>query len=188
MDYRPFLMKCEGPGGVLWLVSVWADGVEVHSKGLAPARTQGASKNGFANVFIFIPSYPADLWFSYLTGHIGLIKIRFKNYKALEFWKGVGLGYCDCEMIASPTSCISLLSKMDLGRKINKAATTFKITQSELKKHGLPEGTSPKTLCAMYCSRESKQDRKKKISSLSVTYNFVVSNMYKYLWQMLLFS
>lgn len=144
MDYRPFVTKCGGPGGVLWLVSVWVDGVEAHSKGLAPARTQGASKNGFANVFIFIPSYPADLWFSYLTGHIGLIKIRFKNYKALEFWKGVGLGYCDCEMIASPTSCISLLSKMDLGRKSIKQQQLSKLLSLSWKSMDSQKGQAPK--------------------------------------------
>lgn len=114
MDYS---LKHEETRRILWLMTVWIDGVGAHSKGLAPARTQGARENGFANLFTFIPSYPADLRFSYFIGHLGLIKIRFKNYKALEFWKGVGLGYCVCEMITSPTSCISLLSKMDLGRK-----------------------------------------------------------------------
>lgn len=120
-------MRYEGTGGILWLVSARVDGVEAHSKGLAPARTRGARENGFANLFIFIPSYPADLRLSYFTGHLGLIKIRFKNYKALEFWKVVWLGYCVCEMITSPTSCISLLSKMDLGRKSIKQQQLSKL-------------------------------------------------------------
>lgn len=91
---------------------------------------QGHSKQGkmgLRTCLFFIPSYPADLRFSYFTGHLGLIKISFKDYKALVFWKGVGLGYCACEMISSPTSYISLLSKMDLGRKSIKQQQLSKL-------------------------------------------------------------
>lgn len=181
-------MRYEGTGGILWLVSVRVDGVEAHSKGLAPARTRGARENGFANLFIFIPSYPADLRFSYFTGHLGLIKIRFKNYKALEFWKVVWLGYCVCEMITSPTSCISLLSKMDLGRKSIKQQQLSKLLSLIWKSMDSQKEQTPKHFMQYIVLGNQNKRRKKKINSLSATCNFVVSNMCKYLWQTLLFS
>lgn len=188
MNYRLVLMKHEGTGGILWLMSVWVDRAQVHSKGLAPARTQGARENGFANLFIFIPSYPADLRFSYFTGHLGLIKIRFKNYKALEFWKAVRLGYCVCEMITSPTSCISLLSKMGLGRKSIKQQQLSKLLSLIWKIMDSQKGQAPKHYVQCIVLGNQNKHRKKKINISSAICNFVVSNTCKYLWQMLLFS
>lgn len=166
----------------------WVDGVATHSKGLTPARTQGAREKGLSNLFIFIPSYPADLRFSYFTGHPGLIKIRFKNDKALEFWKGVELGYCVCETITSPTSCISLLSKMDLGRKSIKQQQLSKLLSLIWKRMDSQKGQAPKHYMQCIVLGNQNKHRKKKINSLSATYNFLVSNMCKYLWQTLLFS
>lgn len=75
-----------------------SDWKEDHRKELAPARTQWKKENWFTNSFK-IPPYPADLRFSHFTVHLGLIKISFKDYKGLVFWKGIELAYCANEMI-----------------------------------------------------------------------------------------
>ena len=92
---------------------------------------------------IFIPSHPADLRFSYFTGHLGLIKISFKDYKSFGVLERGRARLLCLQDYLKPYFRYQFAQQNGFGQKIDTAAATFKITQSDLEKHGLPEETNP---------------------------------------------
>lgn len=178
LDYRPFLIKHEGTGGILWLVSWWSRSSQQRTHPCKDTGSKGKWVGKLVYFYSILPSRSGVFLF-YRSPRSN--KIRFKNYKALEFWKGVELGYCVCEMITSPTSCISLLSKMDLGRKSIKQQQLSKLLRLIWKSMDSQKGQAPKHYVQCIVLGNQNKHRKKKINSLSATCNVLVSNMCKYL-------